>query len=45
MPGITGLEILPRPRRYDRRPGNHDLTAYGDAENKRKALEMALKAL
>jgi CheY-like chemotaxis protein len=42
MPGMTGLELLPRPGRLD---PVIMITAYGDAETKRKALEGGAEAL
>src|SRR4051812_11388650 len=45
MPGMTGLELLPKARAM--RPGVPIImiTAYGDAETKRKALENGAEAL
>src|SRR5580704_1674236 len=43
MPGMSGLELLPKAKAL--RPDVPVITAYGDAETKRKALERGAEAL
>jgi CheY-like chemotaxis protein len=43
MPGMTGLELLPKAMRPD--VPVIMITAYGDADTKRKALESGAEAL
>ena len=45
MPGMTGLELLPRARAARPNVPVIMITAYGDAETKRKALEGGAEAL
>jgi CheY-like chemotaxis protein len=45
MPGMTGLELLPRARAARPDVPVIMITAYGDAETKRKALEGGAEAL
>ena len=47
MPGMSGLELLPKAKSTLRPdvPVNIMITAYGDAETKRKALENSAEAL
>ena len=45
MPGMTGLELLPRARTLRPNVPIIMITAYGDANTKRKALEAGAEAL
>jgi len=45
MPGMTGLELLPRAKAARPNVPVIMITAYGDAENKRNALEGGTEAL
>jgi CheY-like chemotaxis protein len=45
MPGMTGLELLPRAKAARPNVPVIMITAYGDAETKRKALEGGAEAL
>src|SRR6187401_685310 len=45
MPGMTGLELLPRAKAMRPNVPIIMITAYGDAETKRKALENGAEAL
>ena len=45
MPGMTGLEMLPKVREMRPEVPVIMITAYGDAETKRKALENGAEAL
>ena len=45
MPGMTGLEMLPKVREMRPNVPIIMITAYGDAETKRKALENGAEAL
>jgi CheY-like chemotaxis protein len=45
MPGMTGLELLPKARAQRPDVPVIMITAYGDAETKRKALEGGAEAL
>jgi len=45
MPGMTGLEMLPRVKEMRPEVPVIMITAYGDAETKRKALENGAEAL
>ena len=44
MPGMTGLELLPKAKAARPNVPVIMMTAYGDAETKRKALESGAKA-
>ena len=45
MPGMTGLELLPKARTLRPNVPIIMITAYGDANTKRKALETGAEAL
>jgi CheY-like chemotaxis protein len=45
MPGMTGLELLPKAKALRPDVPVIMITAYGDAETKRKALERGAEAL
>jgi CheY-like chemotaxis protein len=45
MPGMTGLELLPKAKALRPDVPVIMITAYGDAETKRKALENGAEAL
>jgi CheY-like chemotaxis protein len=45
MPGMSGLELLPQAREARQDVPIIMITAYGDAETKRKALEAGAEAL
>ena len=45
MPGINGLELLPKAKAFRPNVPVIMITAYGDAETKRKALENGAEAL
>jgi len=45
MPGMSGLELLPKAKALRPDVPVIMITAYGDAETKRKALEKGAKAL
>ena len=45
MPGMTGLELFPRPRRFRPDVPVIMITAYGNSETKLKALEGGAEAL
>jgi CheY-like chemotaxis protein len=45
MPGMTGLELLPKAKAVRPDVPVIMITAYGDAETKRKALESGAEAL
>jgi DNA-binding NtrC family response regulator len=45
MPGMTGLELLPKAKAARPDVPVIMITAYGDAETKRKALERGAEAL
>jgi DNA-binding response OmpR family regulator len=45
MPGMTGLELLPKARTLRPNVPIIMITAYGDANTKRKALEAGAEAL
>ena len=45
MPGMTGLELLPKARTLRPNVPIIMITAYGDANSKRKALEAGAEAL
>jgi CheY-like chemotaxis protein len=45
MPGMTGLELLPKARAIRPNVPVNKITAYGDADTRRKALEGGAEAL